>query len=119
MIESVPYRLSDVGVISFHEAMYILHCILSGYRLLIAEGVGYYLLDETAVCFTKRGICKFWINENLHMARPNSNRILTEADFVPSLLESVEMRMEDPPTEYLRAKAEAEPLTCAKLIGIV
>jgi hypothetical protein len=99
--------------------MYVLHCILTGYRLLTAEGVGYYLLDETAVCFTKRGVCKFWINENLHMARPSSNRILTEGDFVASLLEIVEMRMDEPPGEYLRAKEEGGALTCAKLLGIV
>lgn len=42
--------------------MYVLHSILTGYRLLAAEGVGFYLLDETAICFTKTGVCKFWIN---------------------------------------------------------
>jgi hypothetical protein len=62
VIEAVPYRLSDLGAISFPEAMYVLHSILSGYRLLAAEAVGFYLLDETAVCFTRAGVCKFWIN---------------------------------------------------------
>jgi hypothetical protein len=38
---------------------------------------------------------------------------------VNSLLEIVEMRMGEMPGEYLQAKEEGEPLTCARLLGVV
>jgi hypothetical protein len=42
--------------------MYVLKCVLEGYRVLLTQGVGFYLLDEAAICFTRSGVCKFWIN---------------------------------------------------------
>jgi hypothetical protein len=62
IIEPVPYRLSDLGSLSFAEGMYVLKCVLEGYRVLLTQGVGFYLLDEAAICFTRSGVCKFWIN---------------------------------------------------------
>jgi hypothetical protein len=93
VVELIPYRLSDLGVLSFAEGMYVLRCVLEGYRTLTAHGVGYYLLDEAAICFTRAGNCKFWINENLHLARPNATRLLSEEAFLTALLEAVELRL--------------------------
>ena len=84
--------------------MYVLKCVLEGYRLLLAQGMGFYLLDEAAICFTRTGICKFWINENLHMPRPHDNLLLSETAFIAALLQTVESRVSSLSEEYIKAR---------------
>jgi hypothetical protein len=119
VIEPIPYRLSDLGVLSFSEGMYVLKCVLEGYRVLAAHSVDFYLLDETAICFNRQGVCKFWLNENLHLSRPHPNRIISETAFLASLLEIVELRLSHQPPEYSSQKQAFEPLTLQGLLSIV
>lgn len=62
VVEYIPYRLCDLGSISYQEGLYVLKCVLEGYRVLRQNKIGFYLLDETNICFNRRGKCKFWIN---------------------------------------------------------
>ena len=89
VVEHIPYRLSDLGVISFQEAMYILATILQGYLILVKHKVPFYLIDDINICFNSQGQCKFWINENLYQALPPPNRLTTETVFVQELLSCI------------------------------
>jgi hypothetical protein len=45
IIEAIPYRLSDLGSLSFTDGMYILKCILQGYKVLTDNHISFYVLD--------------------------------------------------------------------------
>ena len=94
VIEFIPYRLSDLGELSFADGMYIIKCVLEGYKILSNSQIEFYVLDDSSICFNKQGTCKFWINENLYLSKPHANRIVSEASFVSSLLEIIEMRID-------------------------
>lgn len=45
VIELIPYRLCDLGALTFQEAMYIIKCVTEGYKTLAKNNIPYYLLD--------------------------------------------------------------------------
>jgi hypothetical protein len=80
--EHIPYRLADLGALDYQEALYILTAVLRGGKVLKENAVDFYLLDESNVCFNRKGKCKIWVNEHLSQGKPPADRRATEAQFL-------------------------------------
>lgn len=86
----MPYRLHDVGALTYHQAIYILYHSLHALQVLHPL-FPCLLLDDDCIAFTSEGRCKVWASGHLVRGKPAKAR--SHQHMVEEALHLVERRM--------------------------